>query len=140
MVVGGSALLTNQDLCVSMHSMQQLRFFCTTAGHAGFGALSLGFLPHKLAYAALLADYGRVGDAVRYCSAVQTAMAALPKLPPGLLVAAAHAKDLSARLDAHAAVRLTVLLSLPLPPLEGRLSMHYLDNPWGVQLPSTWFQ
>ncbi len=34
----------------------------------------------------------------------QAALAALPKLPPGLVVAAAHAKDLAARLEAHAAV------------------------------------
>jgi hypothetical protein len=36
----------------------------------------------------------------------QSALATLPKLPPGLVVAAAQGKDLAARLEAHAAVRL----------------------------------
>ena len=43
----------------------------TLAGHAGFAAHSAAFLAHKLAYAALLADYGRVQDATRYCASVQ---------------------------------------------------------------------
>lgn len=74
-------------------------------GHAGFGGQCGAFLAHKLAYAALLADYGRVADATRYCGAVQATLAGLPKLPPGSLVAAAQAKDLAARLEAHASVR-----------------------------------
>jgi len=41
------------------------------AGHAGFAAHSTAFLAHKVAYAALLADYGRVQDATRYCASVQ---------------------------------------------------------------------
>lgn len=78
----------------------------THSGRPGFGALCIGFVPHKLAYAALLADYGRLQDASRYCAAVQSTLGALPKLPAGLLLAAAQAKDLAARLEAHTQVKI----------------------------------
>ena len=38
----------------------------------------------------------------------QSTLATLPKLPPGLVVAAAQAKNLGARLEAHAAVRVSM--------------------------------
>ncbi len=48
------------------------------AGHAGFAAHSTAFLAHKVAYAALLADYGRVQDATRYCASVQVPLMWMP--------------------------------------------------------------
>ena len=62
---------------------------CTGAGHAGFAAHSTAFLAHKVAYAALLADYGRVQDATRYCASVQVMFQRLPTPCSGVAMRAA---------------------------------------------------
>ena len=64
----------------------------------------LMLLPYKFLYAAQLAEHGLISEAAQYCGAVQQAMGAVPKLPPGLLVCQTFTKDLLDRLQSYAAV------------------------------------
>jgi hypothetical protein len=76
------------------------------AGAAQPAALSGPLLPHKLLYAAALAEAGQVPRALAYIGAAQAGLAAFgAKLPPGLLLARAVAAELEERLRMHAAVR-----------------------------------
>ena len=76
---------------------------------------ALTLLPYKLLYAARLAEHGLISEAAQYCGAIQQAMGAIPKLPPGLSVCMTFTKDLLDRLQSYAAVSSsvrTLLLSL----------------------------
>ena len=61
-------------------------------------------LPYKLLYAAQLAEHGLISEAAQYCGAIQQALGAVPKLPPGLAVCRAFTQDLLERLHTYAAV------------------------------------
>lgn len=67
-------------------------------------------LPYKLLYAAHLAQHGLISEAAQYCGAIQQAMGALPKLPPGLSVCQTFTKDLLDRLQSYAAVGFLITL------------------------------
>lgn len=65
---------------------------------------ALTLLPYKLLYASQLAEHGLISEAAQYCGAIQQAMGAVPKLPPGLSVCNTFTKDLLDRLQSYAAV------------------------------------
>ena len=67
-------------------------------------------LPYKLLYAAQLAQHGLISEAAQYCGAIQQALGALPKLPPGLSVCQTFTKDLLDRLHSYAAVSVLFFL------------------------------
>ncbi|DBA94995.1 TPA: hypothetical protein ACH3X1_002518 [Trebouxia sp. C0004] len=63
----------------------------------------LMLLPYKFLYAAQLAEHGLISEAAQYCGAIQQALGAVPKLPPGLAVCRAFTQDLLERLHTYAA-------------------------------------
>ncbi|KAL0026968.1 hypothetical protein WJX79_003842 [Trebouxia sp. C0005] len=63
----------------------------------------LMLLPYKFLYAAQLAEHGLISEAAQYCGAIQQALGAVPKLPPGLAVCRAFTQDLLERLQTYAA-------------------------------------
>ena len=65
----------------------------------------LMLLPYKFLYAAQLAEHGLISEAAQYCGAIQQALGAVPKLPPGLAVCRAFTLALLERLQTYAAVR-----------------------------------
>ena len=74
---------------------------------------ALTLLPYKLLYASQLAEHGLISEAAQYCGAIQQAMGAVPKLPPGLSVCNTFTKDLLDRLQSYAAVSF-LLVCLPI--------------------------
>ena len=71
-------------------------------------------LPYKLLYAVQLAQHGLISESAQYCGAIQQAMGAVAKLPPGLSVCNTFTKDLLDRLQSYAAVSLSAHAHLPL--------------------------
>lgn len=62
-------------------------------------------LPYKFLYAAQLAEHGLISEAAQYCGAIQQALGAVQKVPPGLAVCRSFTQDLLERLQTYAAVR-----------------------------------
>lgn len=75
---------------------------------------ALTLLPYKLLYAVQLAQHGLISESAQYCGAIQQAMGAVPKLPPGLSVCNTFTKDLLDRLQSYAAVSFSAHAHLPL--------------------------
>lgn len=85
-------------------------------------------LPYKLQYAAHLAEHGLISEAAQYCGAIQQAMGAVPKLPPGLSVCQTLTKDLLDRLHSYAAVSFSFMSICVLFLLSGKGTYHSTDN------------
>ncbi|GMH39387.1 hypothetical protein BSKO_07285 [Bryopsis sp. KO-2023] len=61
--------------------------------------------PYKLLYAWTLAEYGKISEAAHYCELVLEALKSLGnKVPPGLMVCAASARELLERIQQHAVI------------------------------------
>ncbi len=84
--------------------------------HAGNSSYTLQhglmLLPYKFLYAAQLAEHGLISEAAQYCGAIQQALGAVPKLPPGLVVCRAFTQDLLERLQTYAAVSTSLLCAV----------------------------
>ncbi|KAK9817295.1 hypothetical protein WJX72_012309 [[Myrmecia] bisecta] len=89
----------------SLATLQRTEVFewAKLSGSPAYGTHTISLLPYKVLYAARLAEYGLISEAVQYCTVVQSVLAAIGKLPAGLLVCRALVNDLSERLNVHAA-------------------------------------
>ncbi|CAD7702119.1 unnamed protein product [Ostreobium quekettii] len=60
------------------------------------------FQPYKLVYAMMLAEYGKVAEAMSYCDSVLECLRSLGKLPQSMMVCHSVARELRDRLEKHA--------------------------------------